>query len=275
MKLRWILVCALCVVGVMNAEARKPRETDKSKKPAAAATTSAKKKRRPRNEVTEPNAGALEGYFPKDGTMKSGQAVADKPSPELKKYNSVMTEGLRKLTPEQAKAYVNNANPNAPYPYDATVWPDKAVYDAYVAEWNKRELTPIATVAMGLQDLGEGKWRLNSAIDKTNKPVLLSSMSYDAERNVWISGTDELKARPYFTSDRIFGEQGGMEWVLNRKDDKSRKEELIRLTKSPDGEYTYLTHTSTEYSAEGNALLSVFRMYLRFKNEEKGAPTSR
>lgn len=278
MKFKWIFFGALVFFGALSADARKTNKPDKTKKPAAELTTATKSKKRSKPAAQKQDAGALEGVFPKDGAMRHGNAVKMVASAEFIAHCKALDAGIQQLSPDEREAYMKSVSHNAPAPYHASIWPDKKAYDKYVKSWQNVGLSPIAPVAMGLQDIGEGIWRLNTAVTQgnSNKPMPISSLSYDAKRNVWLSDNDELTAHDYSSSDNFFGTLSGTEWSCKKQDDETRKEEYIRLTKSSDGKYTYFVYSKNVRNAKTGAPLMMSSATLQFKNEEEGkdAPLS-
>ena len=276
MRLKWIFISVLFIFGVLNADARKARESDKSKKPVAAAKTSAKAKKKAKPAVAEPDAGAMEGYFPKDGTMRSGQTVRIVHTWNGTRRILDMHRRAKNLTPEELEAFKHLYSQWAPFPYNATIWPDTKDYDKYVEEWNKAQLVPMEPVSVGLQDAGEGMWRLNSTKGETGNPMVISSLKYDAKRNVWISGNYELTAHDYAISGGPFGVQNGTKWSIMLEDDKTCKAEELCITKSPDGKCAYLTYESVVGDAASKTAQSGVMILLQFKDEdeEKSTPAA-
>lgn len=274
MKFKWIFLGALVFLGALNADARKTNKPDKTKKPAAESTTAAKSKKRSKTTTQKQDAGALEGVFPKDGSMRHGNAVKKMSSAEYIEHLKAMDAGILQLSPEEREAYLKSMSPGSPVPYHPAIWPDKKEYDKLIKASHDVWLSPIAPVTVGLQDLGEGMWRLNSAVTMGNstKPMPFSSLSYDAKRNVWISGKNELTAQDFYSAENFFGELRGTEWSFKQQDDQTDSEEYIRIASSTDGKHTYLVYSKKVCDAKTGAIRMLGSVTLQFKNED--APES-
>lgn len=229
-------------------------------------------------------AGALEGYLPTDGTMKAGIAVAPQFTPEFGKMQQELAAKLQAATPEKQKAFMEKYNPLVLPEYDKDLWADKAAYDAYKAEWKKAQLTALREVAMGLRSEGGNRWTvLSLTVDpKTRRsaPLTISALTYDSERNVWISNNGELKAANFqATEDHVMGAQTGTEWTLTKEDSLSRLTETVRFSRTTDGKGVYVSYAFDERSAISNNVLAQGSYILLFpvktNQVNMGTPGSR
>lgn len=230
------------------------------------------------------DAGAMKGFLPTDGTMKAGVAVAPQFSPEFVTMQQALVGKLQSMAPEKLKEFMDSYDPLVLIPYNAELWADKAAYDAYKAEWKKAAIRPLREVAAGLRNQGKKQWTLMSVtVDPQSgkaAPLTISALSYDAEKNVWISNNGELTATPYqATEDHVFGSQTGTTWKLTKEDSLSSMVETICVSKTTDGKAVYITYSFEERSAISNNVIAQGGYTLMFPNKTSqvnlGAPGSR
>lgn len=219
------------------------------------------------------DAGAVEGYLPTDGSFKPGLIVRPVFNEE---FTQKLAAALQKADPEKREAYAKKlvwANQPA---YDADIWPNKEDYDAAVKAWRETPIQPISAAIVGLQEVNNGIWRVTSimqnASTKQSQPLSISALRYDAPRNVWISGNGELQAKEFSASDDyLYGPQTGTEWVLEKKSSLSQFRECVRLTKTTDGKYVYLSYEFREVSTITGASIATASYMLQFPVQTPGA----
>lgn len=225
----------------------------------------------------EEKAGAMEGYFPTDASLKRGAHVNTSFGEGFREPYQKFQEALQKLDEAKRTAYMQNFSWEQQPVYNADVWPNKADYDQLIQEWKKVQIRPVAVVAVGLQSLGNGIWRVLSATagdskSKQSIPLTLSAMRYDSNRNVWISSNGELTAKEYSTPDtNLYGAQTGTEWVLEKNDSLTNFRETIRVTKTTDGKYVYLAYSLVEQSAVTGIDIAQGAYLLQFPVQAAGA----
>lgn len=219
--------------------------------------------------VCAESPGALEGYFPTDGTLKQGTAVRPVFTKEFTELQRTFATKVASLNEEKRKAFLEGIAPDSVPDYDAEVWPDKAEYDKFVSEWKKSTIQPVAIVALGLHSAGQNMWKiLSSTIDpKTRRqgPLTIGALKYDASKNAWVSNNGELAAKTYSATDaNIYGAQTGTEWSLSKEDSLSRIRETVRVTKTTDGKFVYVSYSFIEQSAISGGVLAQGAYMLRF-----------
>lgn len=220
--------------------------------------------------------GAIEGIFPTDGSLKPGAIVRTVFPPDFRDHLQKFLEASQKLTPEKREAYMKDFSWEMQPPYNEEIWPNKEDYDKFVAAWRNVTLQPTAIVAVGLQEVSGGVWRVLSIVQdpssKQQKPFTLSGLRYDANRNVWISGNGELTARDYSTTaDSIYGAQTGTEWVLENKDSLTQYREVLRITKTTDGKNVYLSYSFDEKSVITGSNIAQGSYMVQFPVQAPGA----
>ena len=219
--------------------------------------------------VCAESPGALDGYLPSNGTLKQGAAVRPVFTKEFAELQRSFVTKLAAQSEEKRKAFLEGLDPNAVPDYDADIWPDKAEYDKFVAEWKKSIIQPVTEVAVGLQSAGKGEWKILSAtVDARTRrtvPLTISALKYDATKNVWISNNGELAAKNYSATDaNIYGAQTGTEWNLAKEDSLSRTRETVRVSKTTDGKFVYVSYSFTEQSVITGASIAQGSYVLRF-----------
>lgn len=219
--------------------------------------------------VCAESPGALEGYLPSDGTLKQGAAVRPVFTKEFAELQRSFATKVATLDEEKRKAFLEGLDPNSVPDYNADIWPDKAEYDKFVAEWKKSVIQPVTEVAVGLQSAGQGVWKILSAtVDARTRrtvPLTISALKYDATKNIWISNNGELAAKDYSATDaNIYGAQTGKEWSLSKEDALSRTRETVRITKTTDGKFVYVSYAFAEQSTITGASIAQGAYVLRF-----------
>lgn len=219
--------------------------------------------------VCAESPGALDGYLPTDGTLKQGAAVRPVFTKEFAELQRTFAAKVAALPAEKQQAFLEGLDPNSVPDYNADIWPNKADYDKFVAEWKKSVIQPVTEVAVGMQSSGQGVWRILSAtVDARTRrtvPLTISALKYDAKKNAWISNNGELTAKEYTATDaNIYGAQTGTEWTLAKDDSLSRVREAVRVTKTTDGKFVYVSYAFTEQSAISGASIAQGAYVLRF-----------
>ncbi len=234
--------------------------------------------------VCAESPGALEGYLPTDGELKLGAAVRPIFTEAFAELQRNFTTKLAALSEEKRKAFLEGLDSNSVPDYNADVWPDKAEYDKFVAEWKKSVIQPIIEVGMRLQSEGKGIWKVLSAtVDARTRrtvPLTISALKYDATKNEWISNNGVLTSKSYSATDaNIYGAQTGTEWTLSKDDSLSRIREAVRVTKTTDGKFVYVSYAFSEQSAISGASIAQGAYVLQFPivtpSANMGAPGRR
>ncbi len=199
-------------------------------------------------------AGVLQGILPTDGSMQTGVAVIPQHTPEFAPLHQQFISKIQSLEPDKQKAFLESFDQLTLTAYNADIWPDKAEYEKYKAEWKKVKLAATQNVAVGLKNSGQKRWTVLSLREdpatKRTAPLTISALTYDSGRNIWISNNGELTAKEYsVTDDNVFGAQTGHEWKLEKNDSLSKMTEIIRITKRTDGKAVFITYSFVEVSA--------------------------
>ena len=220
----------------------------------------------------------MEGYFPTDGSLMRGAHISPVVTEEFRNQLQNISIAAQKLAPEKREAFVKDFSWEQQVPaYNADIWPNKADYDKFVEERKNITIRPIGAVAVGLQNLGDGLWRILSVSQnaQTNQqsPIAISALRYDSNRNVWISNNGELTNVTEFSAPdtSIYGAQTGMEWSTEKKDDLTHMRETIRVTKTTDGKNVYLAYSFIEMSVISGANIASGAFLLQFPVKTTGA----
>ncbi len=224
--------------------------------------------------------GALAGYLPSDGSLIQGAAVRAVLDPSLVPLNQMVVTNFNKLPEEKKAELVKHFDPSKAMPYDEGVFGDKATYDKYLEAWKKTKIVPVSGVAMGLLSSGtKDVWHVHSVtLDSSGRtlPLTISALKYDAAKNVWISNNGELTAKPFSADDTFtFGAQSGTEWNYEHKDNLTRLVEMVRVTKTTDGEAIYVYYTFAENSAISGVSIAQGAYVLRFPIVSQSAGLSK
>lgn len=219
------------------------------------------------------DAGALEGYLPTDGSFKPGLIVRPVFNED---FTSKLAAALQKAAPEAREAYAKQLVWAHVPAYSADIFPNREDYDAVVKAWRATPIQPIAVAIAGFQEVSNGIWRIPSVMQepsaKSAKPLSISALRYDANHNVWISGNGELQAKEFTaTEDYLYGPQTGTEWVLEKKSSLTQFRECLRLTKTTDGKYVYLSYEFREVSSITGDSIATTSYMIQFPVPATGA----
>ncbi len=230
------------------------------------------------------NIGAMQGYLPTNGTMTAGYAVTPEFTQEFAQMQQALVPRLQTLPADKQQAFMENYDPMVLVPYSEYLWPTRAEYDAYKAEWKKTRTKLVREVGVGLRPSINDTWTVVSVTSdpQTNRtaPLTVSALRYDGGRNVWISNNGELVAKDYqVTEDHVYGAQTGTEWTLSKEDSLSRMTETIRFTRGTDGKAVFLYYSFSERSTISNSVIAqggyVLMFPVRSAAVNAGAPGSR
>ncbi len=221
-------------------------------------------------------AGAMEGYFPTDGTLQRGAHVRPVYSEALQKPVEVINQSLPKLSAEERATFIQEFAAEQLPSYNRAIWPSRDEYDKFVEAWKKTQIRNVTEVAVGLQKLEDGTWRVLSAtVDaktRQQRPLTISALRYDAEKNEWISNNGVLTAKDYTAPDTsIYGAQTGTEWSLEKNDSLVKLRETLRVSRTTDGKYIYLAYSLVEVSAVTGNSIAQGTYLLRFPVQVAGA----
>lgn len=223
---------------------------------------------------------AIKEYLPYDGsTVKQGAVVRIVHDDSFAAAQKAVGEVFAKLPQEKQKAIAEKADPSMLLDYSADLWPNKADYDKYVEAWKKAQIVPVADVALGLDPVGEGKFRVLSATRVNGNammPITIGALTYDSKTNTWSSANGELKGKKFEVGDKFaFGAQTGTEWVYENKDALSTIKEVVRFTKTTDGKFYYIYYSLVEVSAVNGQAIANHGYLMRFPVVTAGAATSK
>ncbi len=220
----------------------------------------------------------MEDYFPTaDGALRTGAEVRAVPDESLREPVRKINENINKLTPEQKTALVEEFSAMQCPEYNPTLWPNRADYDEFVNAWNKTRIVPRTQVALGLQKTQEGTWRVLSltvdARTRSTVPLTLSALRYDADKNEWISNDGILMPREFTApASSVYGAQTGTMWVLEKETSLTTLKVTLRVSRTTDGKYVYLSYTFDERSkVNPDTSLASGNYLLRFANSTPGA----
>ena len=208
--------------------------------------------------------------FPSNGTRATGETVAVKLTPEFTRMQQELSARLQQLPAERKLEFFKNYNSTTLLSYAEDLWPSKAAYNAYCAEWKKISLIPQQTVQLGAYYRGNQEWGLHgvsiNTLTKQVTPLSISGLVYKANSNVWVSPNGELTPSEISTtSDNLFGARKGTAWILNKEDSLSRIREGLTITKRTNGEFVYLTYEFSERTPGTGAVLAQGSYVLRFR----------
>ncbi len=195
------------------------------------------------------------------------QGVCFLVSPAMtKEFGSMQTAALQKLQTldeEKIKEFVKNYNPDMLMPYMAEMWESAEAYEAYKQQWNERKMQTQQELQglITLKETTDSKWQILSLVVNRNNnngsPLSLSNLKYDAAKNTWSSAYGELTPSEFkATDDYVYHAQSGTDWKLEKKDTFNQINQMLRISKSADGNLVFISFVSTERSLISGQVLS-------------------
>ena len=210
--------------------------------------------------VAESAPQAIAEYLPCNGATVQGFVVIPARDASFVELHRAALERFMQLPKEKQEAINSKSAPDRLMDYDADLWPDKAEYDKYAAAWKKTQLVKRAEVVVGLKTDDNNIYDILSGTRLSNgniQTLTISSLHYDASRNVWVSNNGELTGTAFSADDRFdYGAQTGNEWVMEKKDSLTNLREMLRLTKTTDGKAIYLTYSLVERSTLSGTVIA-------------------
>lgn len=208
--------------------------------------------------------------FPTNGMRVTGETVAVQHTPEFARMQKELSARLQQLSAERKLEFFKNYSSTNLLSYEEDLWPSKAAYDSYCAEWKKSTLIPKQAVQLGAYSRGGQEWGLHgvsiNTLTRKVTPLSISSLVYKADSNVWISPNGELTPSEISTtSNNLYGARKGTAWILNKEDSLSRIREGLTITKRTNGEFVYLTYEFSERAPGTGAVLAQGSYVARFR----------
>ncbi len=227
--------------------------------------------------LAENTPGALAGYLPSDGSLKQGASVRAVLDSSLEPFANMIRDNLSKLSEEKRNELLKDYNSDNAFPYDEAIFGDKETYNKYMEAWKKTRFVPTGSVAIGLLATGtKDQWQVYSVTkDAAGRalPLTISSLRYDAARNVWISPNGELTPTPFSADENfVFGAQSGTEWSVERSNRLAVCRETVRITKSTNGNAVFIYYFFIEKStySGGGVAQSQYVLWLPTITESAG-----
>ncbi len=225
--------------------------------------------------AAEKQLGALEGYLPV-GKLLQGRAVRPVTDEALAPILQKVDEKFQKLSEEERKKMLEKRNMERALDYEKALWSTKAEYNEYLKIWANTKMQEREAVAIGLREI-EGQpnmWGVVSAtMDPQGKtlPLTVSALTYDANKNVWISNNGELAMKAVDEDSKyLYGAQKGNKWTLEKEDAIVKMIENLQITKTKDDKYIFVSYSFVEASKASGQLIAQGGYVLRFPNVSAG-----
>ena len=208
--------------------------------------------------------------FPADGMRLTGESVQVTPTPEFVRMQQALSSRLQALPTEKKQEFFRTYNSTELMEYNPDLWPDKAEYERYKAEWAKITITPVQTVQMGAYDKSNNEWGLHGvSINQFTRqvtPLSVAGMSYNASDNTWASPNGKMMPQELVTlNTNVYGARKGTTWVLQKNDAMSELMETLSISRRMNGEYLYLSYSFVERTPGSGATLAQGGYVLRFR----------
>ena len=208
--------------------------------------------------------------FPADGMRLTGESVQVTPTPEFVRMQQALSARLQALPTEKKQEFFRTYNSTERMEYTPDLWPDKAEYERYKAEWEKITITPVQTVQIGAYDKGNNEWGLHGvSINQFTRqvtPLAVTGMSYNATDNTWVSPNGKMTPRELVTlNTNVYGARKGTTWVLQKKDAMSELMETLSISRRLNGEFLYLSYSFVERTPGSGTTLAQGSYVLRFR----------
>lgn len=208
--------------------------------------------------------------FPADGMRLTGESVQVTPTQEFVRMQQALSARLQALPTEKKQEFFRTYNSTERMEYTPDLWPDKAEYERYKAEWAKITITPVQTVQIGAYDKGNNEWGLHGvSINQFTRqvtPLAVTGMSYNAIDNTWVSPNGKMTPQELVTlNTNVYGARKGTTWVLQKKDAMSELMETLSISRRLNGEFLYLSYSFVERTPGSGTTLAQGSYVLRFR----------
>ena len=208
--------------------------------------------------------------FPADGMRLTGESVQVAPTPEFVRIQQELSARLQALPSDKKQEILRNYNATEQMAYNADLWPDKAEYEKYKAEWAKIAITPLQTVQLGAYDKGNNEWGLHGVsvnqFTRQVTPLAITGMVYNATDNTWTSPNGTMRPKELLTlNTNVYGARKGTTWVLQKEDAMSVLMETLSISRRMNGEYLYLSYSFIERTPGSGSTLAQGSYVLRFR----------
>lgn len=199
-------------------------------------------------------------------------------SKELITMHSEAIQKLSKLSEDKIQQFQKSYNADMPMPYMAEMWESEAAYQAYIAEWGKRNMQTSQTerVVISIKPLADKQWQLLTTAHNLRTgqaaPLSLCTLKYNPTNNTWVSAHGELTPSDFSADENyVFRAQKGTEWQLEKKDSFTHITQKLRMAKTTDGKALFISYISVERSQISGQLLSQQSYTLLFPLGEQDA----
>ncbi len=216
--------------------------------------------------------------LPTEGFMP-GRAIRPQTDEALMPLLVKIEEKFQALSEEEKKAMLEKRKDGRALEYNPKLWDSKADYDTYLKVWKNTKIVEAENVVIGLRaSSSPDVWDVVSATVANGQtlPLTLGALTYNAKTNIWKSNNGELTASPVTETDTyIYGAQSGQEWKLEKDDALSSIRESVRITKTADGNFTFVYYNFTEISKASGQVIAQGGYVLRFPKKTANASVTR
>ncbi|MEG1257998.1 MAG: hypothetical protein RR250_04670 [Akkermansia sp.] len=200
--------------------------------------------------VAKPVA-VVDECFPANQLVQ-GNAVRVQLDDGIADYHKRFDAAIAKMTNEEREALKKILKPGQPIPFDERLGVSKEDYAKYLEVWKKKKVVEVAPIVVGLQKTATpGVWKVASSSQQG--PLPMSTLQYDANKNVWVSPNGELACKGVVSYDEMnnLGAWKGQEWLFQNKDSYSQIAENVLVGKTKDGKYVYMIYNIIEVTKDG------------------------
>lgn len=215
-------------------------------------------------QATETPAGLADFKFPTNNVNAPCYLISVAHTEEFAKLQGEVEKKLQSCSEERQKEFMSKYNPDFLIEYSEDLWDSKEAYEAYKAEWDKRQIQTRANL-QGILSLepstDDGTWVLQVLLvnRETNQgvPLSIGSLTYNPQNNTWVSPDGELTPTEYEASEAyVYKAQKGTEWNLIKQDSFANTRQLLRIAKTTDGKAVFISYATVSQSRTSGQILS-------------------
>lgn len=214
-------------------------------------------------QAADTPAGLADFAFPTNNVNAPCYLISIAHTDEYIRLQGELEKKLQSCSEERQKAFMEKYNPDFLIEYAEDLWESKEAYDAYKAEWDKRQVQTRSNLQgiLSLEPSTDGNWVLQVLlVNRENNqgvPMSISALTYNPQTNTWISPDGELTPTEYEASESyVYKAQKGTEWNLQKQDTFANTRHLLRIAKTTDGKAVFISYATVSQSRVSGQLLS-------------------
>ena len=214
-------------------------------------------------QAADTPSGLADFKFPTNNVNAPCYLISVAHTEEFAKLQGEVEKKLQSCSEERQKEFMSTYNPDFLIEYSEDLWDSKEAYEAYKAEWDKRQIQTRANLQgiLSLEPSTDDAWVLQVLLvnRETNQgvPLSIGSLTYNPQNNTWVSAEGELTPAAFSAPEEyVYKAQNGTEWSLLKQDSFNNTRQLLRIAKTTDGKAVFISFASISQSRTSGQILS-------------------